>query len=145
MTTPPQSVDSLEAESGPTPYALFLDYSENNVVTEGRSQGYRIYLKAKPKSGFRDALVFRYQKISADDALFTGICSTADLVDYSTSPSPKDGFFRHDTIDLVFASQDQAYEIRDEIVEELRTLCCECFRIANSVSPGQTLEVSSDD
>lgn len=145
-TTPvPIEVESEEAESGPLPHAFYLDYSENNVIVDGRSQGYRIYLKAKVKTGFQDANVFRYQKISDDEALFTGICSPADIVDYSTNPNPRDGFFRRDVIDLIFPSQSQAYEIRDEIIEELRILCCECFRIANSNSVERQLEVSSDD
>ena len=138
MPTPPNPPASPDGV-----FALFLDSVENNEIIESRNQGFRIAIRAKVKSGFRDADVFRYQKISSDEALFTGICSPADIADYTDIPSDKDGMFRADRFDLVFASQIQAYETRDEILAELETLCCEMARIANSTSPTTTLEVSS--
>lgn len=127
----------------PVVYALNLEYRENSVVVDARTQGYRISITAAVKSGYRDANIFRYQQLSAEEALFTGVCSPSDLVDYSQNPSPKDGFFRRNLLDLVFASQTQAYEIRDEILEELRILSEEMARLDNTLSDAQTIEVSS--
>jgi hypothetical protein len=128
----------------PAPFALFVDFSETNSGVPGRDQGWRIQLVARVKSRFQDALVFRYQKISAEEVLFTGVCSPADLADYGPSPRGDDGFFRSDTAKLDFASRDDAYKIRDEIIAELDTLCVEMARISDSMSPVQTIEISSN-
>jgi hypothetical protein len=127
----------------PVVYTLNLEYRENSVVVDARTQGYRIAITASVKFGYRDANIFRYQQLNAEEALFTGVCSPADLVDYSQNPSPKDGFFRRNLLDLVFASQTLAYEIRDEILEELRILSEEMARLDNTLSDAQTIEVSS--
>ena len=141
----PPEVESPETESGPIPYALFLDYSENNVVVDGRSQGYRIRIQAKVKSGFNDANVFRYQKINDEEALFTGVCSPADIVDYSTNPSPRTASSGATSSTSSSRRRAKAYEIRDELIEELRVLSCECFNIGNNTAGPTVLEVSSDD
>lgn len=125
-------------------YAVYVDFSENNVGIEGRSQGWRIVLKLRIKTGFSDAMLFRYQKISAEEVLFTGVCSTADLADYGPTPRRDDGFFRNAEASLDFASRSEAYQIRDQIIAELETLCNEMSRISTNLSPVVTIEVSSN-
>jgi hypothetical protein len=130
--------------SDPVVFALNLDYFENNHFVDGRIQGFRIAVKAGVKSGFRDALIFRYQKVSADEALFSGICSPSDINSLNENPSVTDGLFRADRFDLVFPNQNIALEMRDDILEEIEMLCCEMARIENAVSAPLTLEVSSE-
>ena len=125
-------------------FALLLNYSETNKGVPGRDQGWRISLVAQVKSGFADALVFRYQKISSEEVLFTGVCSPADLADYGPSPARENGFFRSATATLDFASQDDAYRVRDQVIADLTTLCNEMKRISANMSPVAVIEVSSE-
>ena len=127
----------------PITYALHTDIQETNVGTPGRDQGWRIELTTRVASGFQDAAMFRYQKISASEVLFTGVCSPADLADYGTVPTAELSFFRSDVAKLDFASRSVAYEIRDEILAELEILCAEMARITNQLSPKRTVEISS--
>jgi len=127
----------------PVTYAASIDLQETNVGVPGRDQGWRIELTVRVQSGFQDAALFRYQKISADEVLFTGVCSPADLADYGLSPSGDRSFFRSAEAKLDFASRDAAYQVRDDIIAEVETLCTEMARINNNLSPMRTIEVSS--
>lgn len=144
---PPEDPEGLEDNGEieePVVFKLRFEYVENNEVVAGRSQGYRIGLKAAVESGFRDADVFRYLRISDEEALLSGVCSPSDLIELGQEPHPQTGMFRADRLDLVFPSQDQAYEIRDEMLAEIEVLCCEMARITNSVTPATILEISSE-
>lgn len=128
---------------GTTVYALNLAYSETAVVVATRSQGFRIRLVASVKSGFPDAAIFRFQAVSANEILFTGVCSPADLVDYGLTIPQLGDYFRSDTMDLVWACQSEALEFRDECLENIQTLCDEMSRINNTMSTPQTIVVTS--
>ena len=127
----------------PVQYSLNLACSANAVVEHGARQGYRIRIMATPLLGFHDADVFRYQKLNTTEALFTGVCSPADLADYTQNPSELGGFFRRNIIDLVFASEELAMRIRDEIVAHLETLCSEMARIDNTMTAPHNIVVTS--
>jgi hypothetical protein len=129
--------------SDPATFAVFMDFSETSVGTPGRDQGWRFTLMARVKSGFQDAMIFRYQKISATEVLFTGVCSPADLADFGPVPQKENGFFRSATTTLDFAARTDAYEIRDSVLAEIETLCNEMSRISGYMTPVQTIEISS--
>lgn len=124
-------------------FALSTDLRETNVGVPGRDQGWRIEITTRVRSGFLDAAMFRYQKISDTEILFTGVCSPADLADYGTEPAAGLAFFRSDAAKLDFASRTVAYEIRDEILAELEVLCAEMARISGQLSPLRTVEITS--
>ena len=125
-------------------FAVFMDFSETSVGTPGRDQGWRFTLTARVKSGFQDPMVFRYQKISADEVMFTGVCSPADLADFGPVPATENGFFRSATTTLDFAARTDAYAIRDSILAEVEALCNEMSRISSNMTPVQTIEISSN-
>lgn len=124
-------------------FALFADYAETNVGIPGRAQGFRISITLRVKTGFSDAYLFRYQQVSADEVLFTGVCSPADIADYGTAPKGDGTFFRAATATLDFADSTSALQIRNDILRQLDTLCHEMARLANNMSPTQTIEISS--
>ena len=124
-------------------FALFADYVETNVGVTGRDQGFRIQFTMRVKTGFTDANVFRYQKISADEVLFSGVCSPVDLADLGMSPQGDGSFFRSNVAALDFADRTEALGIRNAILSQLDELCREMARLANCTSPTQTIEISS--
>jgi hypothetical protein len=130
--------------SDPATFAVIADYQETGVGTPGKDQGWRFTLTLRVKSGFQDAMLFRYQKISAEEVMFTGVCSPADLADYGPVPRTDNGFFRAATATLDFAARSDAYEVRDAVLNEIEVLCGEMSRISDNMTPVQSIEISSN-
>lgn len=124
-------------------FALFADYTETNVGVPGRDQGFRIGIALRVKTGFSDANVFRYQQVSADEVLFSGVCSPVDLADLGLTAKGMGTFFRASAANLDFADRTEALVIRNDILGQLDVLCNEMARLANNTSPTQTIEISS--
>ena len=94
-------------------YGIELGVSAAEPYYSGRTQGYRLYVKAKCARGLSDK-IFVYQRLpQVDDQgrpveAFTNVASPEDLVEYppDVPAGLDDPFFRLDYVDLIFRNPD---------------------------------------